>query len=243
METTAIEAEPRQVKFGKRTIGIIGGMGPEATADFYMRIVRIFQDEFHAKYDKDYPPMLIFSVPIPDVVETVESKSTILSYLTDAARTLESSGADFLCIPCNTVHMFLDAIRLAVKIPVLSIVEETAKKISGEQSPVGLLATRATIRAKTYENEFRDKQIALILPSDAEQETLTNVIMDVLSHTEKEAARARLREVVLSLRARGARSIVLACTELPLVVESDYDLGVIDPTDILARSCVELARS
>ena len=76
------------MKFGKRTIGIIGGMGAEATAAFYMQSVRIFQNEHQARYDKDYPPILIFSVPIPDVVETVENEAAIASYLTDAAKTL-----------------------------------------------------------------------------------------------------------------------------------------------------------
>ena len=231
------------MKFGKRTIGILGGMGPEATADFYMRIVRIFQNEFRARYDRDYPPMLIFSAPIPDVVEMVEDEAKIVSYLTDAARTLESSGADFIAIPCNTVHAFLDVIRSAVKIPVLSMVESAVDKISAEQSPVGLLATRTTICMGVYEEEFRKKRIGLIIPTESEQAILTEVIMDLLARSNQSTVRARLKGLIDTLKMRGARAVVLACTELPLVVEPDLGIEIIDPTETLARYCVTLARA
>jgi len=139
--------------------------------------------------------------------------------------------------------MTLSAISSVVKIPVLSMMEETVNRISARQSPIGLLATRATIRTKVYENGFAKKQISVILPDDADQEILTEVIMRVLSHGGKESAKAKLRKVVQNLKARGARAIVLACTELPLIVEPDYGLEVVDPTEILARSCVALATS
>ena len=232
-----------QVKFGKHTIGILGGMGPEATADFYMKIVRIFQNELRAMYDRDYPPMLIFSVPIPDVVEIVEDEAKTISYLVDAARTLESSGADFIAIPCNTVHAFLGEIRSAVNIPVLSMVESAVDKISPEQSPVGLLATKTTIRMGIYEEELRKKQIGVIMPTETEQAILTEVIMDLLARSNQLTVRARLKALIDALKMRGARAIVLACTELPLIVEPDQSVGIIDPTETLARSCVTLARA
>ena len=238
-----MKKEMTRVKFGKRTIGILGGMGPEATADFYMRIVRIFQNDFRARYDKDYPPMLIFSAPIPDVVEMVEDETETVSYLTDAARTLESSGADFIAIPCNTVHAFLHIIRSAVKIPVLSMVESAVDRISAEQSPVGLLATRTTIRMRVYDEEFRKKRIGLIVPTESEQAILTEVIMDLLAHSNQSTVATRLKGLVGNLKMRGARSVLLACTELPLVVEPDLGIEIIDPTETLARCCVMLARA
>jgi aspartate racemase len=232
-----------QVKFGKRTIGILGGMGPEATAHFYMRIVRIFQEEFQARYDKDYPPMLIFSVPIPDLVEVVEDETKAISCLIEAARTLESSGADFIAIPCNTVHVFLNAIRSAVSIPVLSMVESAVDKISAEQSPVGLLATRTTIRMGIYEKELTKKRIGLIIPSESEQRILTQVIMDLLARSNENTLKARLNALIDSLKTRGARAIVLACTELPLAVEPRQDMEIVDPTETLARRCVALVQA
>jgi aspartate racemase len=229
------------LKSGKRTIGILGGMGPEATADLYMRIVRIFQRQLHARYDKDYPPMLIFSVPIPDIVERVENEEATISYLKYAARTLESAGADFISIPCNTAHAYIDAIRSAVKIPVLSMIEATANEISTAQSPVGLLATTATVHTKVYENEFGRRHIGLVLPTQSEQASLTEVILNVLGRTDQSAVKEKLGIIIDGLKMRGARAIVLGCTELPLVMSSGRGIELIDPTEILARRCVTLS--
>jgi aspartate racemase len=238
-----VKKEMTRVKFGKRTIGILGGMGPEATADFYMRIVRIFQNDFRARYDKDYPPMLIFSAPIPDVVEMIEDETETVSYLTDAARTLESGGADFIAIPCNTVHAFLNEIRSAVKIPVLSMIESAVDRISAKQNPVGLLATRTTIRMRVYDEEFRKKRIGLVIPTEPEQAILTEVIMDLLAHSNQSTVATRLKGLVGNLKMRGAQAIVLGCTELPLVAEPDLGIEIIDPTETLARCCVTLTRA
>jgi len=240
-EQYAIERQVLQTKFGRKTIGILGGMGPPSTADFYMRIVTFFQREFGAKYDKDFPPMLIFSVPIPDVVETVENEAVTLSYLVDAARTLETGGADFISIPCNTVHWLLGGIRSSVKIPVLSIVEATAAEISGRHSRVGLLATQTTIKMKIYDDEFRRREIELVLPSESDQTILTEIIMDLGGGIAGDSDRVRLRKIVENLEVRGAEAVVLACTELPLLAESNYGVEIVDPNEILARSCARFA--
>ena len=86
-----------------KTIGIIGGMGPEATALFYKKIIRIFQNYYSAKYDSDYPKIIIYNVPIPDVVENCTQEEIIKSMLISASKKLESIGADYIVIPCNTV--------------------------------------------------------------------------------------------------------------------------------------------
>ncbi len=231
-----------QTKFGNMTIGILGGMGPEATADLYMRIVRIFQKEFHARYDKDYPPILVFSVPIPDLVEKVENEMLISSFLKDAAQTLELSGADFISIPCNTAHYFLGAIRSSVKIPVLSMIETTATELSGKQRKVGLLATETTIRMRIYQNEFERVGIELILPNKSHGKNLTQIILNTMAGSREKTDKVKLREIIENLKSRGAEAVILACTELPLIAEFDYGIQVIDPTEILARSCVRLAR-
>jgi len=230
------------MKFGRRTIGILGGMGPASTADFYMRIVGIFQRELGAKYDKDYPPILIFSAPIPDVVETVENESVTLSQLQDAARTLELAGADFISIPCNTVHWLIGQVRSCVKIPVLSIVEATLADVSKRESKrIGLLATRTTVRLKVYEDEFRRAGIKLFMPSESDQDILTEIIMNLAGGIAGESDRAKLRKIIEHLRLVRAEAVVLGCTELPLIAESNYGVEIINPNEILARSCVELA--
>src|SRR3989344_7697176 len=115
-------------KFGKKkTIGILGGMGAEATVDLYMGIWKYYQDNFGAKYDSDFPPVIIYSVPIPDVVENLENEAKTLQMLQDTAQTLEKAGCDFILIACNSVQFLLSEIRKSVKTPVIGIAQVNAK--------------------------------------------------------------------------------------------------------------------
>ena len=126
-----------------KKIGIMGGMGPESTVMFYNEIVRIFQKKYGAKYDSDYPEMWICNLPIPDIVENVTEADNIRLMLSGTAKKLEGLGADFIAVPCNTVNLFFDSIQGAVSIPVLNIIEETAKKASSSDcNKTGLLASQ-----------------------------------------------------------------------------------------------------
>ncbi len=111
-----------------KTVGIIGGLGPSTTAEFYLEVIFACQKENKT----NRPPALIWNVPISYKIEReaiVESrgKERLVPFLIDAAKRLEKGGADFLVMPCNSLHTFIGEIRRSVKIPVLSIVEETAK--------------------------------------------------------------------------------------------------------------------
>ena len=110
-----------------KTIGIIGGLGPETTSEFYLRL--IFKSYQKNKIQR--PPILMWSIPMEykienDLIQSATGEERYIPYLIEAAKRLESGGADFLVVPCNSVHIFIEEIRKAVGIPVLSIVEETA---------------------------------------------------------------------------------------------------------------------
>ncbi|HZX10852.1 MAG TPA: aspartate/glutamate racemase family protein, partial [Acidobacteriota bacterium] len=94
-----------------KKIGILGGMGPEATADFYLRIIRIFQKKYGAIYDSDFPEILIINLPIPDVVENPKEEDKVREMLINAVKKLEKSGADFIAIPCNTVTYYISEMK------------------------------------------------------------------------------------------------------------------------------------
>ena len=126
----------------RKTIGILGGMGAGATVDLYMEIWKYYQTNFGAKYDNDFPPIIIYSVPIPDVVESVENEKLTLEMLQATAQTLEKGGVDFIVIACNTVQFLLDKIRQVVSIPVIGIAEVNAEYLQGKGiSKAGILAT------------------------------------------------------------------------------------------------------
>ena len=97
-----------------RKVGIIGGMGPEATAEMYRRIIKVFQRRYGAVYDSDYPEMVIVNLPIPDVVEREGYSSAVKDMLVETASKLKEYGVDFIAIPCNTVSVFSETIRKVV---------------------------------------------------------------------------------------------------------------------------------
>ncbi|MBI2675925.1 MAG: aspartate/glutamate racemase family protein [Candidatus Aenigmarchaeota archaeon] len=104
-------------------------MGPESTAIFYQSVILQCQKQYHAQYDEDYPEIFIYNLPIPDVVEGIRSPSKILPVLIKGIRKLESIGVDFIAVPCNTVQYFFEDMRKSCSIPILNIIEETAKKV------------------------------------------------------------------------------------------------------------------
>lgn len=148
-------------------VGIFGGMGPEATANFYAEIVRLTP----AKKDQEHLPTLIYSLPqVPDRSTCIASGSReIVPHITHAVRKLQSGGASFIAIPCNTVHYYHEDMQRAVRIPVLNMITETADAVQREHpkaKTIGLLATSGTVRSKLYENEFKKRGLNVLLPRE-----------------------------------------------------------------------------
>jgi aspartate racemase len=226
-----------------RTIGVVGGMGPRATADFFSKLI----DCTPAERDQDHIRVLIDSNPeIPD------RSAYILGHGADptdaliaTARNLERGGAHFLVIPCNTAHHFLDAIRRSVGVPVLDIMEvvaEAGERVGGIRS-VGLLATSATVTAGLYERAFARRGVTVLAPSVESQERVDEAIWAVKAGRTDAATRRTVHEAGNELIARGVQAIVLGCTEIPLLVDpGDWSVPVLDSTEILAHAAVRAAR-
>jgi aspartate racemase len=218
-----------------KTIGILGGMGPEATADLYLKIVQIFQKEYGAKYDSDFPPFFIFSLPLPDVVETNGEEDEVVAMLVGGVRKLEQARVDFIAIACNTVQVYLPQMRAAVGVPILSIPDEVFSEVKSKNyRKVGLLGTALTLDSDLYS----DDEVEIIKPTEEEREQVTAVIMGALSGN-LVGGKEILQTIIKRMKTRGAEAIILGCTELPLVVNADdCDLELFDTTQVLARAAV-----
>lgn len=227
-----------------KTIGILGGMGAEATVDLYMGIWKYFQEKYNARYDKDFPPVIIYSVPIPDVVESLENEKVTLEMLQKTSKTLESSGCDFIVIACNTVQYLLDRIRKVVKIPITGIAETNAEYLNGKGiKQVGILATKTTIDKKVYDKELNKIGIQLIKPNDENQTIVTEVIMTQLAGKAGKVEKQKLLKVINKLRKQGAEAILLACTDLPPVIsQKDTSITLVNCTENYANKTAELSR-
>ena len=164
----------------------------------------------------------------------------MLPFLIDGIKKLEQSKADFVVIPCNTIHFFIDKLRKSISIPILSIIEETAKKckIKGYQK-IGVLATKKTIEKKLYDNELERFNIKLITPTIQEQENVSKIIFHILSGKKSEYNKKQLLRIVKDLENKGAEAIILGCTDLQLLLsQKDSKVKLLDTVEIFAEATI-----
>jgi aspartate racemase len=214
-------------------------MGPEATADLYLKIIRIFQARYGAKYDADYPEMFIYNLPLPDVVEKT---SDVLQILLKALAKLQRAGCDFVIVPCNTATCILRG--ASIDLPIVDIISETVKFIKGRGfRKVGLLATKLTIRSRQYQRALGKENITTIEPTSDEQEQLTKIILNILCGVKSQEDKTVANKIMARMTAAGAEAIILGCTDLPLLVsQKESGIELIDTTAVLAEAAVQGAR-
>ena len=222
----------------------MGGMGPEATIDLYAKITQ----HTDAEVDQDHLRVIVDSNPkIPSRQAAIlEGGEDPTSALCETARNLERAGADFLVIPCNSAHVFLSPVRQSVNIPVLSMVEETANAVRDrfpELRTVGLMAATAIMDTRLYARAFDEGGISTVVPTADEQRLVMDAIFSVKAGDKGGRIKAQLQTVAEELVSRGAQAIILACTELPLVIgPSDIEVPVVDATEVLALAAIREAR-
>ncbi|HHW17710.1 MAG TPA: amino acid racemase [Firmicutes bacterium] len=223
----------------KKTIGILGGMGPEATCDLFLKIIK----STPARKDQDHIRVIIDSNPeIPDRTAYILGKGTDpRPYLIATAKNVEKAGASFIAIPCNTAHYFYDDIRSAVSIPVLHIMEEVARSVKGKVKKAGLLASTGTVKTGLYERALNEVGIEMTVPEGRDQDKVMEAIYLVKAGKLEEAKAIALEQGKL-LVSQGVEVVIAGCTEIPLILrDGDLPVTVIDATKILAEACVREA--
>lgn len=224
----------------KRTIGILGGMGPLATADLFEKIVR----HTKAAGDNDHIRVYIDSnSAIPDRTAAILGGGVDpMAEMTSALRNLEKCGADCIIMPCNTAHYFLPRLRALTDTPILNMLEITgescADRFTGKRAAV--LATRGTLATGLYSEALERTEVDYILPDEAEQDVLMHLIYDVVKASRPLAPEAETWSALLEgLRKKGADYFILGCTELPIVAAAlDAEGPFVDPTTELAREAI-----
>ena len=228
-------------------LGVLGGMGPLATADFLEKFVRLWP----AEKDQDHPQVVVFSNPkIPDRVGPILGTSTTspLPALVESAKRLQEFGAQLLCMPCHTAHFWYPQMVQTLNVPFLHIAEITCKEIlyteSKDRGRVGILATRATLQAGIYQDRFNNHGVSLILPDQVDMEYLLPAIAAVKRNAMVEAGELLTSSITRFVQ-QGVKVVALACTELPIALEyADPAIRkhCIDPTESLAKACVNALR-
>lgn len=224
-----------------KTVGIIGGLGPETTSEFYLDIVFSCQ-----KKDKTArPAIIISSVPLPyQIEEDAIAKNIgierILPFLTKEAERLEKAGADFIVMPCNSLHIFIKEIRKTVSVPVLSIVEETVKFLEKNNlKKVGIVSTSATIKNKLYENAFAENNIGYVAPDEFQQAKMGKFILNLVTGQQKNKDREELISIINDFGDKDVDCVILACTDLQLLIPQHPTIKIFDTMKIFADATVE----
>ena len=223
-----------------KTVGIIGGLGPETTSEFYLEL--IFSSFEKNKIQR--PPILIWNVPLEykieeELITEAKGEERYIPYLIVAAKRLEKGGVDFIVMPCNSLHIFIEEIRKAVQIPVLSILEETAKLLHEQNiKEVGILATDTIIKRKSYEKHLTEIGIKQIKPDDFQQAKMGKMIKNLVLSKHGNNDRKELLEIVDSFDKRNVNTVILACTDLQLLIPQHKNMKIYDTMNILANATV-----
>ena len=232
-----------------KAIGILGGMGPEATLDCFGKIIK----NTAAKTDREHIRVVIDSNPgIPDRIAAIlgDGQSPVPA-LVAGCRGLEKAGADFIIIPCVTVHFFLSEIQAESSLPILSIFDAVAEAVHRHlpgAGTVGLMGTIATIKAGFFQRRLAEEKIHTLVPDSAQQSKIIAAIKDIKdtrpSRTKSEITNDLIEAArsLIDKKPEGARAIIAGCTEIPLALgQKHLPVPYFDSLTILARAAIRRA--
>jgi aspartate racemase len=230
----------------EKVVGILGGMGPEATIDLFAKIVKAT----NAKHDEDHLRIIVDNNPkMPSRLDAIlKNGPSPVPAMVATAQNIERAGADFLLIAANTAHWFHADVQKGVGIPVLNMIEETVAWIEKSLpaiDAIGLLATTGTVKTGMYHDAFKKTGIKVLAPSHEDQEQ--GVMASIMGFKYGEplpGMREKMVQVVNRLAANGAGGIVMGCTEIPIILDGYASpVPLIDPNQILAEVVVRLAKN
>ncbi len=227
----------------EKIIGVLGGMGPEATLHFYDELI----SQTPARTDQEHFFVIICSNPkIPDrTLAILHGGESPVPAMAAGIAALERAGADFIVIPCISAHFFLEELRERTKLPVISVIDVVAEHIEQNYPAIltlGLLATTGTVRGGLFQKRLSRDGRRTFVPEPEDQLRIMSAIYDI-----KDAQSRRARKeialdvcaVALCLVERGAQGIIVGCTELPLVLEpAEAPVPIFDSVKLLARAAI-----
>lgn len=223
-----------------KKLGVIGGMGPEATNFFYARLIA----RTKARCDQEHIDTIILShATMPDRTQAILTgeKDKLISAITEDARNLERLGVSNIAIPCNTSHYFYDDIQAATKVPVIHMVEESIRYVKEkwpDTKKIGIMGTDGTIRAGTYHRACERYGITAVTPGMERQKDVMSLIYDDIK-CGKTGDRKKFKRTYDELMEKGCDAIVLACTEISVFKEYyQVPLNCVDAMDVLVREAI-----
>jgi aspartate racemase len=228
----------------EKTVGVIGGLGPLATVDFFSKLVSATS----ANTEQDHLHVIIENNPkVPNRHAAINGTGPDATpYLVQMASNLERAGADFVVMPCNTAHAFQKEIENVLTVPFVSIINEVVIELRekyGDLSNIGLMAAEGCLTAQLYQQALKKSGLNPVVWTEAEIAMFMSTVYRIKADERTEDIRLTLIDLANLLTKRGAEVIVAACTEVPLILSPpDLEVPLISSTDLLVNRTIAYAR-
>ena len=217
-----------------KKIGVLGGIGPEATGIFYLRLIRRLQEEKLIQRNEDFPQIIINSIPAPELVFETFDERDVQPYL-EGLRELDAMKPDCIAMVCNTIHLFHKQLQAAIKTPILDLREEVAQELHRRgASTIVVLGTPQTIRCGLY-NVAGIRSIHL---TNEECAIISAAVFNFNRGFEMTQSKAMVMEIAQAQLQKGATLLVLGCTELAVMLEGSL-LPALDTMDVLVNAVIK----
>ncbi|MBP7774703.1 amino acid racemase [Candidatus Woesebacteria bacterium] len=222
----------------KKSIGILGGMGPDASASLYLKMIEKARTQFGAEKNDEYPDIILNSVPVPDFISNKKNMPRALKMLEHSVDVI-SPACICLGIACNTAHLLIPELQKRTPVPFVSMIEAVSHEVKKRKyKKVGLLATPTTFHSGMYQTSIGHSAEVLV-PTDAQVNEMGEIVNQVLAGDFVNTPK-KLVKIADELKERGCEAIVLGCTELPLVFPDTYVLPSLSSLDFLTQALLEV---
>ncbi|PCJ60840.1 MAG: aspartate racemase [Planctomycetota bacterium] len=221
-----------------KKVGILGGKGPEATVSLFEKIIQhtpVTCEEDHLRIIIDNYP----ATPKPSLAINGLGDNPV-DAMVEGAKLLELAGVDFIVMPCNSAHYYLNEVSDKVEVPFISIIEEAVKYAKNlSLKKIGILATKGLLESGLYQDSLKSAGLVSCVTSETNQQNLMNGILTYKDSGDATLLSDQMDINIEQLISKGADGVILGCTELPLIAkDKNYKIIMLDTLDILAKACV-----
>jgi aspartate racemase len=222
----------------RNLIGILAGMGPRSTAPFVDLVIDECQSQYGAKYDEEFPEMMIYSLPTPFYIDKSINHELMKKTIIEGLHKLESTGVSFIAMPCNSAHIYFKELEESINVPLLNIVAETVKELPIVSQKVTLFSTSSTFESGIYQKGIIDGGHEFIF-KDEWQVKLNGLIQKIKVDKGNMENIDIWNEIIEDVNKESIQSIVIACTDLNVVLEKSHpQINIIDSSKCLAQSVI-----
>ncbi len=223
-----------------KIIGVIGGMGPQASAEFYRLLIDGAKRQFGVRHNHEFPEILLDSVPVPDFLADVDQMEKAALMLEDRVRRLTAYGSTIITMACNTACILSDRLQQQTERPFIFIVDEVVRKVVADGRRILLLASPTSLRLGLYQLQLSRYGVPFIVPEQKDYAELEFIIRATLAGEDRVPLMHKLVKLTERyVEANPVGGVVLGCTELPLVFPTYYRLPVYSSLSILAESILK----